>query len=36
LPVGRIGTPDEIAHAALCLAENSFMTGMTMDVDGGE
>jgi NAD(P)-dependent dehydrogenase (short-subunit alcohol dehydrogenase family) len=36
LPVGRIGTPDEIAHAALCLAENSFITGMTMDVDGGE
>jgi NAD(P)-dependent dehydrogenase (short-subunit alcohol dehydrogenase family) len=36
LPVGRIGIPDEIAHAALCLAENSFITGTTMDVDGGE
>lgn len=36
LPLGRIGTPEEIAHAALFLAENSFTTGTTLDVDGGE
>jgi NAD(P)-dependent dehydrogenase (short-subunit alcohol dehydrogenase family) len=36
LPLGRIGDPDEIAHAALFLAENSFTTGTTLDVDGGE
>jgi NAD(P)-dependent dehydrogenase (short-subunit alcohol dehydrogenase family) len=36
LPLGRIGTPDDIAHAALFLAENRFTTGITLDVDGGE
>jgi NAD(P)-dependent dehydrogenase (short-subunit alcohol dehydrogenase family) len=36
LPLGRIGAPDEIAHAALFLAENHFTTGTTLDVDGGE
>jgi NAD(P)-dependent dehydrogenase (short-subunit alcohol dehydrogenase family) len=35
---GRIGTPDEIAHAIYFLADNSqssFMTGQAMIVDGG-
>lgn len=35
---GRIGTPDEIAHAIFFLADNSqssFMTGQAMIVDGG-
>jgi NAD(P)-dependent dehydrogenase (short-subunit alcohol dehydrogenase family) len=36
LPLARIGTPDEVAHAALFLAENGFTTGTTLDVDGGE
>jgi NAD(P)-dependent dehydrogenase (short-subunit alcohol dehydrogenase family) len=36
LPLGRIGTPDDIAHAALFLAQNRFTTGITLDVDGGE
>jgi len=36
LPLRRIGMPEEIAHAALFLAENRFATGTTLDVDGGE
>jgi NAD(P)-dependent dehydrogenase (short-subunit alcohol dehydrogenase family) len=36
LPVGRIGTPDDLAHAALFLLENRFTTGTALDVDGGE
>jgi glucose 1-dehydrogenase len=35
---GRIGTPDEIAHAVYFLADDaqsSFMTGQAMIVDGG-
>jgi NAD(P)-dependent dehydrogenase (short-subunit alcohol dehydrogenase family) len=35
-PTGRIGTPDEIAAAVLFAMTNSFMTGMTLKVDGGE
>ncbi len=35
--LGRVGQPTEIAHAALYLAsdEASFVTGITMPVDGG-
>ena len=37
MPMGRYGTPDEIANAALFLASNeaSYMTGAEMIVDGG-
>lgn len=36
-PIGRLGTPDEIANAVLWLASNnsSFVTGHTLLVDGG-
>ena len=36
LPLGRIGVAEEAAHAAPFLAENTFTTGITLDVDGGE
>lgn len=36
-PIGRMGRPDEIAHAALYLAsdEAAFVTGSTLVIDGG-
>ncbi len=37
IPVGRIGAPEDIAHAALFLAsdEANYITGQTITVDGG-
>jgi NAD(P)-dependent dehydrogenase (short-subunit alcohol dehydrogenase family) len=35
-PAGRIGTPEDIAGAVLFAMTNTFMTGMTLKVDGGE
>lgn len=37
IPMGRLGQPDEIAHAVLWLASSgaSFMTGQALIVDGG-
>ncbi|QBD79131.1 SDR family oxidoreductase [Ktedonosporobacter rubrisoli] len=35
LPAGRIGRPEDIAHAALFLMENEFTTGTVLRVDGG-
>ena len=36
-PVGRMGTPEEIAHLATYLAsdESRFMTGSAIVIDGG-
>ncbi len=36
-PVGRMGTPEEIAQAALwlCSSAASFVTGHALVVDGG-
>ena len=37
IPLGRPGTPEEVAHAALVLAapENTYLTGHILVVDGG-
>jgi 3-oxoacyl-[acyl-carrier protein] reductase len=35
LPVGRFGTPDEVARVVLMLAENGYVTGQTVNVNGG-
>jgi NAD(P)-dependent dehydrogenase (short-subunit alcohol dehydrogenase family) len=35
LPVGRIGTAEEAAHAVVTLLENPFITGSILTVDGG-
>ena len=35
-PAGRIGTPDNIAAAVLFAMTNTFVTGMTLKIDGGE
>jgi NAD(P)-dependent dehydrogenase (short-subunit alcohol dehydrogenase family) len=34
-PAGRIGRPEEIAHAIVFLCENEFVTGINLLVDGG-
>jgi NAD(P)-dependent dehydrogenase (short-subunit alcohol dehydrogenase family) len=35
LPVGRVGQPEDLAHAIRFLMENPFLTGITLTVDGG-
>lgn len=35
LPVGRLGTVEDIAEAALVLVTNEWMTGEVLTVDGG-
>ena len=37
VPVGRLGTPDEVASAVIYLAtsEASYLTGSTFNVNGG-
>ena len=35
-PAGRIGTVDDVADAVLFALTNTFMTGVTLKVDGVE
>ncbi|MGH2940235.1 MAG: SDR family NAD(P)-dependent oxidoreductase, partial [Solirubrobacterales bacterium] len=34
-PIGRIGRPEEIAHALVFAFENEFLNGATINIDGG-
>jgi NAD(P)-dependent dehydrogenase (short-subunit alcohol dehydrogenase family) len=34
-PLGRVGQPEEVAEAILLCMNNSYMTGVVIDVDGG-
>jgi 3-oxoacyl-[acyl-carrier protein] reductase len=35
IPIGRFGTPDEVAAVALLLASNGYISGQTIGVNGG-
>jgi len=35
IPLGRIATPEEIAHAIVFLMTNGYVTGTTLTIDGG-
>jgi 3-oxoacyl-[acyl-carrier protein] reductase len=35
IPLGRVGTPEEIAHTAVFLFENDYVTGRVFETDGG-
>jgi 3-oxoacyl-[acyl-carrier protein] reductase len=35
IPIGRFGTADEVASVAVLLAQNGFITGQTINVNGG-
>lgn len=35
LPVGRLGTPAEVAEIVVAVASNAFITGQTIQVNGG-
>jgi 3-oxoacyl-[acyl-carrier protein] reductase len=35
IPVGRFGEPDEVAEVAVMLATNGYITGQTINVNGG-
>lgn len=34
-PLRRLGRPEEVADAILCVARNPYITGVILDVDGG-
>jgi NAD(P)-dependent dehydrogenase (short-subunit alcohol dehydrogenase family) len=36
LPARRIGRPEDVAHAALFLMTNGYVTGISLPVDGGQ
>jgi 3-oxoacyl-[acyl-carrier protein] reductase len=35
IPIGRYGSPGEVAEVAVMLARNGYMTGQTINVNGG-
>lgn len=35
IPVGRFDTPEEIAELAVMLTCNGYLTGQTLNVNGG-
>ena len=35
IPVGRFGQPEEVADAAVMLVRNGYITGQTINVNGG-
>lgn len=35
IPAGRFGTVDEVAEVAVMLAQNGYMTGQTISINGG-
>ena len=35
IPLGRLGTPDEIASGALFILENDYFNGRVLEIDGG-
>ncbi len=35
IPVGRFGSVEEVAEVAVMLAKNGYMTGQTVNVNGG-
>lgn len=35
IPVGRFGTVEEVAEVAVMLAQNGYMTGQTISINGG-
>jgi 3-oxoacyl-[acyl-carrier protein] reductase len=35
IPVGRMGTPDEVAQVVVMVVANPYMTGQTVQVNGG-
>ena len=35
VPLRRVGLPEEVAHAAVFIAENDYFTGRAVDLDGG-
>ncbi len=35
IPVGRYGLPHEVAQVAVMLARNGYITGQTINVNGG-
>ncbi len=35
IPIGRYGSPDEVANVAVMLARNAYITGQTINVNGG-
>ncbi len=35
IPLGRFGTPEEVAEAIVLVAANGYITGQTLNIDGG-